>query len=133
MLNPDVTELLDDPDLGGGESFTVVRETRRRSLAANQSEQVIRRRFAVTGNVQPAQTEDLQLLPEENRSERVIVIRSKFTFELGTDGKSSYAPADLIIYDGKVWKATRVDHWSAWGFTTTYAVLQRGVVPDGLA
>lgn len=132
MLNPDVTELLDDPELGGGIAFTVVRETRKRTLVAGQNEQVTRERFQATGNIQPAQTEDLQLFPEEDRSQRIIVIRTTFTFRLGEDAKSAYQPSDKVIFENAVWKVTRMDHWTDWGFTTAYAVLQRGEDPNGL-
>lgn len=132
MLNPDVTELLDDPELGGGVAFTVIRETRRRTLAAGGSEQVSRNRLAATGNIQPAQMEELQLLAAEEQSERVIVIRSTFSFQIGTDSAAAYMPADLVIYDGAVWKVTRLDHWEPWGFSVAYASLQKGVSPDAL-
>lgn len=132
MLNPDVTELLDDPDLGGGVAFTVYRQTRKRTLAAGQNEKVSSEKLDATGNIQPAGEEALNLLPEEDRSERVIVIRSTFIFQLGNDEAHSYTPSDLVIYDDAVWKVTRMDHWTQWGFTTAYAVLQRGVDPNGL-
>ena len=132
MLNPDVTDLLDDPELGGGVAFTVVRQTRRRTLSAYQDEEVTPEKFTATGNIQPAQEEALNLLPEEDRSERVIVIRSTFVFQLGHDDGSEYVQPDFVIYDDAVWKVERMDHWTAWGFTVAYAVLQKGESPDEL-
>lgn len=127
MLLPDVTEILDDPEIGGGQPFTVVRDTLRRTLSANAEEQRTRQRFAAAGNLQPAQTTDLQLLPDEDRSEETLVIRSTFTFQLGTDGYAQYTLPDVVLYDRKVWKVFRIDPWQAWGFHTAYARCIRGV------
>lgn len=132
MLNPDVTELLDDPELGGGVSFLVIREQRRRTLVAGSSEQVTITKITATGNIQPADIEALQLFPEEDRSDKVIVIYTKFAFQLGADGDSEYMPADIVIYDHMAWKVTRVNHWSKWGFTIAYATHVEGVDLSGL-
>lgn len=127
MLLPDVLEIIDDPELGGGEPLTVIRETRRRTLAAGQSETVTRERIQITGNIQPASTEDLSRMTEEEQSERVIVIRAVFRFRIGSDDQSEYTASDLVIYLGDVYKVTRVDNWHQWGFTTAYAVHQKGM------
>lgn len=127
MLLPDVREVIDDPELGGGEPFTVVREVRKRTLTAGQNETVTRTRINLTGNIQPASTEDLQRLKEEEQSERVIVIRSLFQFSLGEDSGSGYTAPDLVIYLGEVYKITRVDQWTQWGFNTAYAAQQKGM------
>lgn len=132
MLNPDVTELLDDPELGGGESFTVIREERRRTLVAGASEQVTMTKLQATGNIQPAGEEALQLIPQEDQSDQMIVIYTKFIFQLGEDGYGEYKPADRVIYDNNLWKVMRVNHWTKWGFTIAYAVKQEGANLDGL-
>ena len=133
MLMPDVTELLDDPDLGGGEAFTVVRDTRTRSLEASAQGAISRVRIDATGNIQPAQTEDLQLLPDEDRSEETIVIRSVLSFQLGSDGHASYTLPDIVLYDNRAWKVIRIDHWQSWGFNTVYAKCLRGESPSKYA
>ena len=126
MLMPDVTEIIDDPEIGGGQPFDVVRQIRHRTLAAGKNEQVINKWLHATGNIQPAGEDALQLMPEEDRSSKTIVIRAKFAFQLGNDNASSYTPADIVIYIGEVYKVTRLEDWSSWGFQTAYATLQKG-------
>lgn len=122
---PDVTFLLDDPALGGGVAFTVVRQSRVLSLLSDAS--VTTEYIPATGNIQPAQPEDLQQLPEEQRHETVIVIRSTFKFRLASDVNGVQHLPDEIDYHGNRWKVTRVDQWAAWGFTTAWATLRREV------
>ena len=124
---PDVTEVIDDPDLGGGQPFQVVRQVRRRTLQAGASESIHNEHINLTGNIQPAQTDDLQLLPEEDRKTRTIVIRALFAFQLGSDAQTSYTPADIVIFHDEVYKVIRIDDWSNWGFQTAYASFQKGM------
>ena len=128
MLNPDVIELLDDPELGGGVAFLVARTSRRRSLTAEDT--LATEYFRATGNIQPAQTDDLQLLPDENRSQKVIVIRSVFTYQIGSDGLAGHTQPDRVIFDGRSWDVLRVDDWSAWGFHTAYATMRKEALSD---
>ena len=130
MLLPDITHVIDDPEVGGGVRFTVVRQSRKRTLVAGASEKTVNEKLIATGNIQPAQTSDLQLFPEEQRNTKIIVIRSTFTFQLGDDNGSGYNPTDYVIYQGEVYKVTRIDMWQSWGFQTAYATLQKGVKPD---
>lgn len=122
---PDVTFLLDDPDLGGGVAFTVIRQSRILSLVSDAS--VTTESIQATGNIQPAQPEDLQQLPEEQRHETVIVIRSTFNFRLASEENGVQYLPDEVEYNGNRWKVTRVDQWAAWGFTTAWATLRREV------
>lgn len=122
---PDVTFLLDDPDLGGGVAFTVIRQSRILSLVSDVS--VTTESIQATGNIQPAQPEDLQQLPEEQRHETVIVIRSTFNFRLASEEDGVQYLPDEVEYNGNRWKVTRVDQWAAWGFTTAWATLRREV------
>lgn len=122
---PDVTFLLDDPDLGGGVAFTVIRQSRILSLVSDVS--VTTESIQATGNIQPAQPEDLQQLPEEQRHETVIVIRSTFNFRLASEENGVQYLPDEVEYNGNRWKVTRVDQWAAWGFTTAWATLRREV------
>lgn len=131
MLNPVVIELLDDPELGGGVPFLVVRETHRRSLIDDDSiDQVILR---ATGNIQPSQPDNLQMDPDEDVHNKEIVIRSTFKFQLGINGKTTHSPPDVVLWDGLVWDVMRVDDWAQWGFQTAYATERKEAVPDAYA
>lgn len=110
MLQPEVVELLDDPELGGGIPFLIARTTVTRSLTAERTESIAY--FRATGNIQPAQTDDLQLLPDENRQSKVIVIRSVFKFQIGSDGARTHIEPDVVLWDGAAWDVLRVDDWS---------------------
>lgn len=128
ILSPDVTEILDDPEIGGGQKFTVFRRK-----ATNGIDGVMKKTeiFQHTGNVQPASPDDLQLLSEEERSSPTIVIRSTFMFQMGenTGANATYTEPDEVQAMGHVWKISRLDPWNAWGFTTAWFTLRKdGVV-----
>lgn len=123
MLQPDVQFLLDDPDLGGGVPFTVTRITWERVYGHEKEKK--REVFRASGNVQPAGSTDLQTMPDEDRRNGVIVIRSTFGFQTGEDRGDTFIGADEVVVQGHVWRITRVEHWDAWGFTTAYATLKK--------
>lgn len=125
MLFPDVTEILVDPDIGGGLEFTAVRTTKHRTLRGELETEI--EETVCRGNIQPAQPEDLEQMPQEDRKQTVIVIRSTFHFQLGSDGDGEYTLPDEVKFDGKRYKINRVDDWSPWGFTTAWAVHRREV------
>ena len=118
MLMPDVTEILDDPEVGGGEPFQVVRYTSKRTLGAiTKTSQV----YNLTGNIQPqdmgAQSSTVEDLMTEN-----IVIYAKFAFQAGeNNGGVTFYGADEILYDNKKYRVTRVNNWAKWGFSIAYA------------
>lgn len=122
MLNPEVIELLDDPDLGGGVVFTVKRTTRKRSLISTDT--LTTDYLRGTGNIQPAQPDDIQLLPDENKHKKVIVIYSTFNFQLGEDGDAKHTEADVVLFDGHAWDVLQVNNWSKWGFHVAYATVR---------
>ena len=118
MLFPDVTEILDDPELGGGVSFTVRRVTNRRVLGSVEREENL---IPCTGNIQPV-SKDIQASTTEDLLTENIVIRAVFEFKTGENqGGVSFDGPDEILWDGKVWRVTRVDNWSKWGFSVAYA------------
>ena len=73
MLDPDVTEILDDPEVGGGVSFLVRRpkETRVKGSVELTYEEI-----HGTGNIQPAEKSATQGVNEDQLNEQ-IVIRTK--------------------------------------------------------
>ena len=107
-LLPDITGLLDDPDVGGGQSFTILRTTfvrvKGRASAYEQSA------IPATGSVQPADRNQLEQLPEGDRDRAVLVIRSKTPILMG----DSDTLTDEILYHGERYKVLRTAEWQRW-------------------
>jgi len=118
MLMPDVTEILNDPEVGGGVAFQVRRVTNKRVLGSvTRSEEII----DLTGNIQPVELSVSASTTEDLMTEN-IVIRAAFEFMVGSNsGDVSFVGEDEILWDGKTWRLTRVENWSKWGFSTAYA------------
>ena len=115
---PDVTEILDDPEVGGGEPFQVVRYTGRRTLGTITKEA---QTFDLTGNIQPQDMASQSSTAEDLLTENIVVY-AKFGFQTGSnDGSNVYTSADEILYDGKRYRVTRVNDWHKWGFSIAYA------------
>ena len=114
FLEPDVTDLVDDPDLGG-QSFQIRRRTITwqggRSSAA--TEEIIN----TTGNIQPLSSETLQFFPEGERRNGMISIHTR-TFMHLSDGKDI---SDEVTWLGEEYKVIRVDRWVEYGFCVAYA------------
>lgn len=123
MLMPDVTEILDDPEVGGGVSFQVRRKTTRR---VRGNVETTERNFTATGNIQP-QSKGNQPSTVEDQQNESIVVYSTFTFQNGVNnGTSIFTQTDEILYRGKVYRVTHVDDWSEWGYTRAYATHDMG-------
>ena len=122
----DLSSILTDEDLGGT-AFTVLRRSYILSegTPTPQSEQT----FTVSGNIQPASPEDLQLFPEEERSSEWILILSPIRLQTGESASSivpSFHSADLIQYRGRIYRVARVRDWlPQGGFHKAWAVRQR--------
>ena len=126
FLSPDVTEILDDPDVGGGQPFVSIRTIRRRTLRSGTDEQIIR--TPCTGNVQPNGMQQVNHTDQEGSHDVDIVVRSKHLFELGRELEDGiYQLDDELEWHGKRYRVTSVDDWSEWGFTTAYAILRKDV------
>lgn len=118
MLMPDVTEILNDPEVGGGQPFQVVRYATTRTLGS-----VTRtpETFDLIGNIQP-QDMTSQTSTSEDELNETIVIYAIFAFQRGeNDGGLTYTEADEVLYNGKRYRVTRVNNWSEWGFSIAYA------------
>jgi len=121
MLNPDVTEILDDPELGGGVSFTIRRPRLVRSRATVEKSFVP---IEATGNIQPVDKSASQDSSEDKLSEQ-IVIRTTTTLQAGTRDETGATGADEVFYKNSWWRVTRVDNWEDWGFVVAYATRVR--------
>ena len=118
----DITSAIFDPELGCT-AFTVERitYTRRREGTTSRSatEQAL-------GCIHPGTPEMLQLLPEEEKNERFIVIYTDYALSTGTheaDGAVSFTGPDRIHWGGKTWRVVRVREWQNFGYCQAYAVL----------
>lgn len=122
MLMPDVTAILDDPEVGGGVSFTVKRTTNRRVQGnVTQTEQTI----LCTGNIQPQEKSSQSSTVEDLLTESIVIYT---TFRLSTgenNGGVNFSGPDEIQWNGLLWRVTRVDDWAEWGFTRAYATRVR--------
>ena len=114
---PDVTAILDDPEVGGGQEFQVVRFTIERNRAGYKKTPTT---YDATGNVQP-QEKSNQTSTSESVLTESIVVYSTFIFQTGSNDGESKTEADIILYDGHKWRVTRVDDWSKWGYSRAYA------------
>ena len=82
-----LSPILSDPELGGT-TFYVFRPSFNRTMGEVIPSVTVG--TIVSGNIQPAASEDLQLFPEEERSEEMIVILAAYAFSLGEAGEGSF-------------------------------------------
>ena len=124
MLLPDVTTILSDPEVGGGQSFQVKRTSCTRSLGKiTKTVSVV----DVIGNVQPQDKSSQTSTSEDNLNESIVVY-APFNFCIGEDDGNAYATfngADEIVYNSKLYRVTRVSDWYEWGFSIAYATRVR--------
>ena len=80
------------------------------------------------GCIHPGTPEMLRLLPEEEKTDRFIVIYTDYALSTGTpevDGAASFTGADRIRWKGKTWRVVRVRDWQDFGYYQAYAVLMQ--------
>ncbi len=116
----DVSELVNDPDLGAV-SFTVNRTTYRRSrgqlIPSNET-------TTATGCIHPGTPEMLNLLPTEERAEHLIQIYTSFPLSDGENtAAASFTAPDRITYAGHTWRIVKVRDWPAFHYYQALAVL----------
>lgn len=73
----------------------------------------------VDAAVQPAGSEDLQLLPEGLRGRKAITIYGTFAFATAEQGAE---PADQVVYRGETFDVHSVRDWQIGGYTKAIAV-----------
>lgn len=118
---PDISELLYDPDVGGGQEFKVERtiQTRDKGRLVSQPTVVT----DAIGNVQPAQPDELEQFPEEDQKNSVMAFRSTFQFQLGSDDGITSVSPDVISYQDKKYRLLKIDDWSVYGWQCAFATL----------
>ena len=124
MLMPDVTAILNDPEVGGGVGFQVIRSSAVRSRAGYNKTSTV---YNATGNVQPQNMSNQPSTVEDLLDESIVVF-STFAFQTGSNIGTSIVEADIIVYNNVNWRVTRVDNWSEWGYTRAYATRVRDIV-----
>ncbi|MBP5726756.1 MAG: hypothetical protein J6Y48_06740 [Clostridia bacterium] len=123
MNLPDVLEIIDDPELGGGVAFQVKRTVTRRVIGNVEHDTLL---INATGNIQP-QTKSTQASTLEDPLSESIVIYTTFIFQTGENhGGASFTARDEVIWNGHTWRLTSVNNWEKWGFTIAYAERVRG-------
>jgi len=122
MLMPDVTEILIDPELGGGVSFDVIR---RRNVRTGGSVTQTEERLSGVGNIQP-ENKSTQSSTVESPLYESIVVYSTFIFQTGSNSYSEFIEPDEIIHNGITYRITSVNNWQEWGFTIAHAERVRG-------
>lgn len=122
MLDPDVLEILDDPEVGGGVPFQVRRKTVTRDRGTDKVTEEI---FDLTGSIQPQDKSNQSSTAEDLKTE-IIVVRAVFEFQTGTNNGAIQTQTDEILWKNAVYRVTRVEDWSEWGFTTAYATKDMG-------
>ena len=115
---PDVTEIIDDPEVGGCQPFQVVRRTATRTLGAITESSTT---YNLIGNIQPQDMASQTSTSEDTLNES-IVIYARFAFQIGANnGGPSFLGADEVLYNGFRYRVTRVNNWAQWGFSIAYA------------
>ena len=117
MLNPDVTEILNDPEVGGGVSFQVRRVLNTRTKGSVTQTPVI---YPLTGNIQP-QNKSTQSSTVEDLLNESIVVYALFDFQTGENNGGTFTGPDEILWKDRVWRVTNVNNWTDWGFNIAYA------------
>ena len=117
MLMPDVTAILYDPEVGGGQSFKVIRNASVRSRGGYTRTPT---ETTAVGNIQP-QDKSNQSSTVEDLLKESIVIYSTFCFQTGSNTGSSIVEADIVFWNDLYWRVTQVQDWSQWGYTQAYA------------
>ena len=121
MLMPDVTPILYDPEVGGGQPFQVIRNASVRSRGGYAKTPTITN---AVGNIQPQEMSNQTSTTEDLLNES-IVIYSTFCFQTGSNNGSSIIEADIVFWNDLYWRVTRVEDWSKWGYTRAYATRMR--------
>lgn len=126
MLLPDVTWILNDPEVGGGVPFQVRRVLNTRTLGSVTQTPTI---YDLTGNIQP-ESKRTQASTTEDKLEESIVVRATFEFQTGTNNGETFSGPDEILFAGAVWRVTSVENWSAWGFSIAHATKVMDTIPS---
>ncbi len=125
-LLPDITGLLDDPDIGGGQAFVIIRTTVQRRKGRASAPTV--ERIPATGSVQPVNENQLEQLPEGDRDKADCIIRSTTPFQNGSSSETVTVLPDEVEYLGERYKLLKTKEWRQWGMHV--AIVTRSAPPS---
>lgn len=114
----DVSDVLEDPDFQ--DSFQLIRQSETVDVHGRAVD-TPGTTVELTGVVQPASGETMQIIPEATRSVGMIEIWTQYNVQGETD---TDAP-DLIVWQGKHYIVSRTDPWTNWGVGWVHAVCVR--------
>lgn len=128
MLLPDVTAIINDPEVGGGVGFQVIRYS---SVRKRGGYKKTPETYEATGNIQPHEMGNQASTTEDLLNES-IVIYSTYAFQAGSNDGTSIVEADIVYFNDLYWRVTRVEDWSKWGISKAYATRMRDkiILPD---
>ena len=119
MLLPDITTLLYDPDVGGGQPFTIKRTTI--SYRKGRYEESAPEYIQAAGSVQPSGVNPLSQQPEADRDDAVYIVRTRTALQMGSqNADGTTVLSDEIIYNGEHYKILSVKEWQARGMYVTF-------------
>lgn len=116
-FNPDVTNILFDPDLGA--QSVVVHRSR---LAWDEDEKQYKQvtiKLNAYGNLQPASIAALSQFPEGDRINGMIVFRTTTQIHLSGDITKDTL-SDEIEWQGRMYKVMQINPWLDYGFNVVY-------------
>ena len=115
-----LSDIATDPELGGS-AFTILRD--HMILQSGESLLESRKSFATFGVVQPARDQDLSLVPEEYRSEKLYTFYSPIPFSLGSRPDAAHFTApDRIVWQDRCFLVIAMKDWTPFGFSRAIAV-----------
>lgn len=114
-LLPDITGLLDDSDVGGGQQFTIIRTTVPRKNGRADVAHATQERIPATGSVQPSGVDALEQLPEGDRENAEFIVRTTTPIQNGSSSGSAEILQDEVEYLGVRYKLLKTKEWQQWG------------------
>lgn len=120
---PQLTDAITSEELGGA-PFVILRSFFRQE--GGEKALVHEDTYETFGTVHPAPPKELELLPEEYRSQQVLLIHSPVQLSLGLRlSATEFSTPDRILFHHQMYLVISVRDWSAFGFFRALAVLQK--------
>ena len=114
-LLPNITGLLDDADVGGGQQFTIIRTRVPRRNGRARPELATQERILATGSVQPSGVNMLEQLPEGDKDNAEYIVRTTTPIQNGSSSDLEEILQDEVEYLGQRYKLLKTKEWQQWG------------------
>lgn len=112
----DVSELMVDPDFA--DEIQIVRSIQ--SVDATGLAQRAQQTYDAIGVVQAGSGDQLELLPESQRTKSNMTVYTQFQLQEATDTTE----ADVVLWQGKSYRVMVTSQWTNWGGGYTQATCQ---------